>query len=329
MKKAPDMFLSCDWGTSAFRLRLVETGALTTLAEVSSNEGIANVFKQWQQNSVGDRLPFYLTVIQKHINLLEQKLDISVENIPLIISGMASSTIGMLELEYKELPFSVDGSDLNVQRIETHNNFNHCIFLISGVKSDSDVMRGEETQLVGCLAQTAEKADEQIVLLPGTHSKHVLIKKGIAVEIKTYMTGEFFDLLSQKSILSVSVESGGDLSRRKNLQSFIKAISESQKINLLHGSFRVRTNQLFEMLDKEQNYYYLSGLLIGSELQDLLKHSAVPIILVGNSSLMPLYSQALKTLLPKINVISENSERAIVKGQFIIYKKGFNKYQVL
>lgn len=327
MNKASDTFLSCDWGTSAFRLRLVETGALTTVAEVISNDGIANVFKQWQQNGLEDRISFYLTVVQKHISLLEQKAKFPVKNMPLIISGMASSTIGMVELDYKELPFSVDGSDLEVKKIEPRHDLPHDVFLISGVKSDSDAMRGEETQLVGYMSQAEGKTAEQIVLLPGTHSKHVVVKNGKAVEFKTYMTGEFFELLSQRSVLSVSVEKGGSFGSDANRRSFEKAVLDSRKFNLLHGSFRVRTNQLFNKLNKQENYHYLSGLLIGSELQGLAEKSTAPITLVGNDPLLSFYLQALKLLLPNRNIELENSDRAIVKGHSLIYRNIFNKKQ--
>jgi 2-dehydro-3-deoxygalactonokinase len=115
-----DKFLSCDWGTSSFRLRLVSTPTLQILAEERTDDGIAAVFNLWKEKKEGeeDRLNFYLTILKKKIKSLEQQLSSSLENIPIIISGMASSTIGMIEIPYKPLPFHLNGSDLITKKID-------------------------------------------------------------------------------------------------------------------------------------------------------------------------------------------------------------------
>ena len=127
----------------------------------------------------------------------------SLQGIPVFISGMASSSLGMHELPYAELPFKMEG--LSVVFAKFHGSDDddmHQLFLFSGVKKTSDVMRGEETMLLGCDLPLYE---ESIVILPGTHSKHAFIKAGMMHDFRTYMTGEFFDLLSSKSMLSKSV----------------------------------------------------------------------------------------------------------------------------
>jgi len=317
MHKTPERFLSCDWGTSFFRLRLVQTDTLAAIAEESSNQGIAGVFNSWQQQPGADRLSFYLAIIGAHIARLEQALHVSLKYMPVLVSGMASSTIGMIEIAYKEMPFHVDGSDLIVKKIEASPAFLHDLYVISGVRNDSDVMRGEETQLVGCISTAT--LQKQLVILPGTHSKHIILEKSRAVSFQTYMTGEFFELLSQKSILSVSVEKGAGIQEERNRQSFEAGVADSKRFNLLHGCFRVRTNSLFKRMDRQQNYYYLSGLLIGSELQHLASGERLPVTLVINAVLHPFYTEALRLLLPGITITMKSVEEAIIKGQFRVY----------
>jgi 2-dehydro-3-deoxygalactonokinase len=116
---------------------------------------------------------------------------------------MASSTIGMADLPYKDIPFSTDGSDLKLHTIPASVSFKHSVTLISGVRTEDDVMRGEETKLIGCTVGVSNK-NNHLFIFPGTHPKHVHVKNDKATAFKTYMTGEFFDLLSTKSILSVS-----------------------------------------------------------------------------------------------------------------------------
>jgi 2-dehydro-3-deoxygalactonokinase len=235
-----------------------------------------------------------------------------------VISGMASSTIGMLEVPYKPLPFATDGSDLDVKLLPATPEFTHAVLLISGVKSDDDVMRGEEVQLVGCQFESTAKA--QLFLHPGTHAKHVLVQKGQATTLKTYMTGEFFSLLSTKSILAASVEEGGKLEEGNNRQWFEKGVHDSQEANLLHNTFLVRTNDLFKKASKLENYFCLSGLLIGSECRDLLGHEPAGITLAGEPVLVALYQAALEALgiVDRCPVQTKTAQEVTLTGQVAV-----------
>src|SRR3546814_14199624 len=84
---------------------------------------------------------------------------------------MASSSLGIEELPYATLPFSLSGNGAVTRKFEASADFPHEILLISGLRSEQDVMRGEETQLLGLAAQGMLPADNAICLFPGTHSK--------------------------------------------------------------------------------------------------------------------------------------------------------------
>src|SRR5437773_1001992 len=148
-----ERFISCDWGTSALRLWLVDTSAMNVLAEAESINGIAGTFELWKKNGEqeNEKLSFYQSVLAVQIKRLETQLNLPLDDVPIVISGMASSSIGMLELPYKEIPFSVVGDDLNIEMIEATAEFNHAMLIISGARTADDAMRGEETQLIGCL----------------------------------------------------------------------------------------------------------------------------------------------------------------------------------
>ena len=290
------VFLSCDWGTTAFRLRLVARAGLKILVEESSREGNAATAELWKQagQAPEQRVAFYLTIVQSHLAKLEQTVKSRLDGVPLVISGMASSTVGMLELPYKPLPFAADGSDLATKIIPSKAGFPRETLLISGVKSGDDVMRGEEVQLVGC--RFATTATEQLFLHPGTHAKHVLVQNGQATALKTYMTGEFFSLLSTKSILAASVEEGGRLDEDANRHWFERGVRVSRQENLLHNAFLTRTNDLFKKAGKREIYFYLSGLLIGGECQDILTRLPDRIVLAGEPALVAHYGAALHEL---------------------------------
>lgn len=326
-----DKFLSCDWGTSSFRLRLVDASNIQVLLEENSSEGIAATYALWEKTGKTDqqsRLYFYLDIIRKHIEKIGEKQNTSLSGVPLIISGMASSSIGMKNLPYGQLPFGIDGSGTKSAYFEADEGFKHPFLLISGVKSVDDVMRGEETQLIGSMAGQPDAQGEKTFIFPGTHSKHIFVRENQVTGFKTYMTGEYFELLSEKSILKVGVEAHDDFHSFNGLQSFKQGVQDAVGANLLHISFRVRTNDLFEHLSKKENFSYLSGLLIGTELQGLLPLSSAKIYLCCSSNLKPWYEAALDALgiLENVHVFpAEWVSEAVVRGQYEIFNQFISK----
>ena len=310
-------FISCDWGTSTFRLRLVDATAQSVLAEVTTNQGIAETYALWKQEGHDERnrFSFYQSFIENQLTRLQEQSTESMLHEPLIISGMASSNLGMVEVPYKELPFAIDGSDLEFKKIDATEYFQHDVVLISGTKTSNDVMRGEETQLIGCNFNSDE---EHVYIFPGTHSKHVTVKHRIATDFKTYMTGEFFHLLSTQSILSQSIQENNHSFNGKTLKSFEEGVTQSIHTNILHNAFLVRTNHLMANLSKEENYYYLSGLLIGTELKELA-HRTVPLTIVGSELMQKYYVVALEKL-GISNVEIFDADKALVNGHCKIYR---------
>lgn len=338
----PDKFLSCDWGTSSFRLRLVALAGnpadgpsssgpsssipssdLSILAECKNSQGIAATFELWK-TSGEERVSFYQSFLEAQIKELQPSPDFPLRDIPLIISGMASSSIGMKELPYAKLPFDTEGKGLYWETFEATPEYPRRTLLVSGVRSSDDVMRGEETQLIGC---PSIRQQEQIFIFPGTHSKHVRVKEGKVVDFKTYMTGEFFGLLSKYSILSGSIAVGETPATSRELtagavpmtspalpgNSFEQGVADSRQTNLLHQSFLVRTRQLLAKMPKEENYHYLSGLLIGHECKELAGTST-RVTLVSDEPLQTHYARALQIL--GITGIERLSlHQAVINGQ--------------
>jgi 2-dehydro-3-deoxygalactonokinase len=313
-------FLACDWGTTTFRLRLVDAATCTVLSEEKNQQGISDTYALWKQADTGAEMrpAFYLSVITAAIRKIEEEQAISLDQIPVVISGMASASIGLMELPYAMLPFSTDGSGLVVHALPAIADFEHAVFIISGARDENDVMRGEETQLIGVPQDVSQP--KQLFIFPGTHSKHVVVKNHQAVTVKTYMTGEFFELLSKKSVLAHSLEEGQGLAVASNKLSFEKGVKDSLSSDLLHHSFLVRTNDLFKTATKQENYYYLSGLLIGTELKGLTNKTYPVVTLVSNEIMFELYSLAFQ-ISGTNNIQFCNVEDAIINGQLIILRQ--------
>ena len=320
--------IGCDWGTTSFRLRLIDTISHQIVEEVHSQEGVAATFEVWKMagNSKPEKALFFVRYLKTQIALLASKSNLELGGVEIVISGMASSSIGLQEIAYSTLPFDLDGMQANVQRIEADVHFPHDIFLISGVCSDHDVMRGEETQMIG-LAQLLHLPAHRkfILILPGTHSKHLYLHNNRLIDFQTYMTGELFSLISNHSILKESVETSTSAHfSTPELAAFKKGVQESDSAGLLRSLFRVRANQLFQKLNKKENGFYLSGLLIGSEIKHLLPETDWQLVLCSGHHLSELYQVAINELnLTNRTLIvpSEIVNQATVVGQLRVFQQ--------
>nr|WP_295933864.1 2-dehydro-3-deoxygalactonokinase [uncultured Dyadobacter sp.] len=292
--------LSCDWGTSSFRLRLVHVKDHEVAGEVTSPGGIGTAYNAWKEADIARgvaRDVFFKDILAKHIAVLGQQTGVDTTGVPIVLSGMASSSIGMKELPYASLPFALDGSHVHVGYFGEEEGFAHEMMLVSGVKSDHDVMRGEETQLIGLGAAMDLSGRDAVFIFPGTHSKHMFVRDGRLVDFKTFMTGEVFNLMAYHSILKDSIEpiQQADFTAEAR-DAFRAGLRESGSGNILNALFTVRTNQLFDLLDKRQNGMFLSGLLIGYEIRDLTKETNAHLVLCGGHNLYHLYQAAIETL---------------------------------
>ncbi|GAB2602749.1 2-dehydro-3-deoxygalactonokinase [Spirosoma areae] len=322
--------LCCDWGTSFLRLKLMTTSDWQCVDEVLSRQGIAGTFDAWKKTGEQKgitRNEFFRRQLKTPIDQLANNLSLSLAGVPVIISGMASSSIGMEEIPYAGLPFAVDGSQASLRRLDAQADFPHELILISGVSSERDVMRGEETQLIGLMAlltQSGDKPAEAVCVFPGTHSKHMYVQDGQLINIETYMTGELFDLLASQSILKDSVDLRGlsDMSDAA-IQAFKLGVGQVKFCTILNSLFAVRTNQLFDKLTKKQNAFYLSGLLIGTELNPLIEQEKWPIILCSGSRLAAFYKMAIDELhlTPRTTIISADLiDKTAGVGQLILFQ---------
>lgn len=325
-----DSILSCDWGTSSFRLKLVTRTGHEVLGALNSGEGIAAIHDRWE--SEGGlrgitREEFYLKQLQKNVDVLSKKLMTPLGGIPVILSGMASSSIGIRELPYAPLPFSTDGSDAFVKELPAGKDFPHAVGMISGVSSHQDIMRGEETQLVGLAALDNKMfpGEGAVCIFPGTHSKHVIVKKGRVVDFKTYMTGELFQLMIRHSILKDAITENNKpgLPAGSETDAFCLGIKESGNANLLHNFFSIRVNHLFGRSTKSENLFHLSGLLIGLELRSLTNQEGLRILLCSGSNMYHLYKLGMEVLdLQKQAAFigPEIMDRAALEGQLKIFQ---------
>lgn len=281
--KIPEYFISCDWGTTNFRLKLVKSESLEIVEELATNKGVKVLYDEYMAQQELNQTDFFANYLLSQVQLLPKE-----HQKRLVVSaGMITANIGLYELGYSEIPFKDTGETFNSKKITTKNGLE--ILLISGVKNEKGMMRGEETQAIG-LADYLNT--ESLLILPGTHSKHIAYKEGFFTDLKNFMTGEVFELLSQKSILSNSILKTDEIIENQ----FTEGLKVGSSGKLTENLFSIRANHILGKASKEENYYYLSGLLIGDELS-YLKNTNKKVFLACPNSLLKLYKLALDYIL--------------------------------
>ena len=249
------------------------------------------MFAQWSSKTHhSDRSLFFQQYLQQAITHIEDHFKVKLQNVPVIISGMASSSIGIEELPYARVPFSVLGEDLIYKTIPSSKDFPHDLMLISGLTNQEDIMRGEEVQIIGLASKI--NLNDCICILPGTHSKHIFIESEVIRNFKSFMTGEVFEIIRQYSILKESV-AAGDFSE-EHKKAFTEGIVLSRNNNFLHNLFGIRAKQVLQKSRKDHNFYLLSGMCIGTELTDLEKHKTRQKVVCATGKLKLLYELGMK-----------------------------------
>ena len=174
-----------------------------------------------------------------------------------------------------------------------------------------DVMRGEETQLLGGLGLDA--TGETLVCMPGTHSKWVRVQDGTVERFSTFMTGELFSAVSRETILSLAVAGADDAEDVPSFKAAVKAAYEAPAFaaNLLFG---VRSRQLLFGSTPAAARETLSGTLIGVELAAGLS-GAVPqagVMLIASGRLAMLYRVAFEAL--SVTAKPVDADEAVRRG---------------
>jgi 2-dehydro-3-deoxygalactonokinase len=179
-----------------------------------------------------------------------------------------------------------------------------------------DVMRGEETQLFGWVAQNPDRGrGRRLVCHPGTHAKWMLLEEGRLVRFLTAMTGELFAVLGKHSVL----KSDAPASDAAAFAEGLAAAGEGE--GLASRLFTARARVVGRGKPAESTPSYLSGLLIGAEVASapgLLGVAAgTPVALLGDAALCDRYRQALAAR--EIPTETYDGEAAAIAGLFALH----------
>lgn len=288
-------WIAVDWGTTNFRAFLLNEQQV--IASVAQPCGMLTLSKDAFAATLHQHLAPWLTELGA---------------LPIVMAGMVGSQQGWQEVPYVAAP--ANAVKLRKNALPLSIPWGSPAWIVPGVSSASayglpDVMRGEEVQLLGLNA--LHPAHEHHAILPGTHSKHALLRKGEITHFSTLMTGELFSLLSQHSLLGRALPEQQD-----NSTAFVEGVlTANADIPFNHLIFSARTRRLNGEIALSAVHSYLSGLLIGYELSTMSaeKESWV----VGSPSLCERYLLAAQAL--DIPLRTADGDTCFLRGMAAFY----------
>ena len=252
MPNKPPELISVDWGTSSLRAYLADAEG-AALAEIAAEKGALSLRE-------GEHEPYLASLLRdwktRHPLL------------PVIASGMVGARQGWIEAPYASCPAGF--AEIAAATVIAPSAALGGVRIVPGVsfrdaRGAPDVMRGEETQILGALA--AELRDEGVFVLPGTHSKWAQVEGGRIVGFETYMTGEAFAALKDHTVLGRMMAPAIEQAEPVGFAHGVDAAAALRCAgDLLHAAFMTRTFGLFGQLAPDQLAEYLSGLLVGAEI---------------------------------------------------------------
>jgi len=215
-----------------------------------------------------------------------------------IAAGMIGARGGWHEMAYLDLPTDVARVAESLGEVSALDG--DPVHLVPGLRDTQrpDVMRGEETQILGAVARDPALSANATLLLPGTHSKWAEVRAGRVIGFRTAMTGELYALLLQHSILGAGVD---DDAQADDAIVFLRGVRETRAsgdAGALSRIFTLRAQWLNGTLSPTELPSYLSGLLIGEEIRGMSAGREAadvsPIALVGDPVLCARYRKALR-----------------------------------
>lgn len=245
MTGAPDPvaadWIAVDWGTSTLRAWAMRGGS--PVDEARSAKGMGGLAPDQFEATLLECIDPWLHAPAK-----------------VIACGMVGARQGWVEAPYAMVPCPVTPAQLTPAPAKDPRL---SVLIAPGVAQaePADVMRGEETQIAGFLAQNPKF--DGVLCLPGSHTKWVHISASEIVSFRSFMTGEIFALLAQHSVLRHSVRDEG-----WDAPAFLAAVEAtlSRPERLASELFSIRAQGLLVGEAPARARSQLSGLLIGAEL---------------------------------------------------------------
>jgi 2-dehydro-3-deoxygalactonokinase len=323
------VLVGVDWGSTRLRAYLLgETG--NVLAQSASDTGILTTHRDRQAAVLHEVLEPWLA---------------GRPDLPVVAAGMIGSRSGLVETTPVPTPATASDVAAGVSRLslgshtaavgeDTAGEADIVVSpgLVDHHDGHDDLIRGEEAQILGWLAQAGSPANA-VLILPGTHSKWISIESGAIQGFHTFPTGELFATLQTMPSLvgaTTAAATTGDATPAHR-QSPVDAAARAFRYGveqaltgpgLLHPLFALRVVTLAQSADRPYAMLeHLSGLLIGREIREAAEQGLLDghasVVLISDAPLGERYRIALEA--HSIDVTSVDAQECVIRGLAAIH----------
>ncbi len=269
--------IAVDWGTSSFRLWVIAADGVVS-GQSRGPEGM--------KHCLGSG---FAPVLEHHLALAGAP-----DAWPVLICGMAGARGAWAEAPYADLPAPVGVIAAGALRLSAAQAGRRDIRILPGLASRDplcpDVMRGEETQLLGL----ARLGHGGLICMPGTHCKWARLEAQAVTGFRSFMTGELYQLLSKQSILRSGLPESGAVA--PDDPAFLDAVDQmlADPAGMVAALFPLRAAGLLGLSSPGAAQARLSGLVIGAEIAAMVPGvGSDGVTLLGQEGLGALYLAAL------------------------------------
>lgn len=306
------MIIAIDGGTTNTRLSLVSDGKVS--GRIKLRVGARNG---------RDELS---AAVKEGISELLRQNSLSERDIRLAaLSGMIGSESGLCNIPHITAPAGADELSCAVVNKKLPEITSIPTFFIPGIKTFSDpeaepldsldIMRGEETELVGLLSQPCMDG-KLTVLLPGSHMKIVEVENRRIIAFRTSISGELSRAAAENTILKQSI---GDAFPKLADAGYLRRGFEYAELHGINEAlFKVRVQANFNgRATGEQLYSFLLGAILRDDVRSI-GESKGRVVIAGSEP----FRSALGALLGDVMLVpDEIADNAAAIGAELITAK--------
>ena len=305
-------YIVIDCGTTNTRMSLIKDGDI--IETIKMNVGA--------RKNIED-CGLLQNALKQEIACMLKKYGLKSSDIKSILaSGMITSEYGLCALAHINAPAGLAELRANLAERKIEEISDIPFIFARGVRlqgeslEKTDMMRGEETELMGIMR---EGDGECIYILPGSHSKLIVTdENGRIIDFKTMLTGEMIEALSQGTILKDAVDLSAD---KISMEYLIKGYDYCAVNGLNESLFKVRVLKTVFYAETAQVYSFFLGAILWGEINKIISMPQNKVIIAGKKQIKDAMYLILKERsFKEIVVIQEDDvQKSTINGILKIY----------
>lgn len=303
----------------------IDTGTTNTRISIIRDKEILDVLKLKVGAGDTKKDPSILKkTIKSGINEILLKNRLFENDIECVIAcGMITSEFGICDLEHLKAPCGIEELANGLHHTNIAEISSLPFFFVRGVKIEgdtfetTDVMRGEETELLGLTNRIEPNC---LYVLPGSHSKLILTDdKGRIERFSTELTGELMSAVAGSTILNQNIDLNIDVEVDNEYLRMGYLYAKEHGLNA--AFFKVRILNSFFGCTRPQIYGFFKGVALCPEIENIKKTGSKKVIVSGKAQLRSPMCYLLTEFSDSeiISVPDEISDNATAIGMVKIY----------